>query len=87
MADDGERIDLDRTGFELDLLAVAGEVVGALARDLDRGELRRRLQDRAGEARQQGRDGGSVGTQLRGRDDLALGVVGVGLRAPGDGER
>ena len=50
-------VDLDRAGLELDRLAVAGEIVGALAVDLDGGKARRHLRDGAGEGRQQRADG------------------------------
>ena len=41
--DERQAVDVDRPGCELDLLAVAGEVVGALAVDLDGGIARRHL--------------------------------------------
>ena len=65
---------------------VARQVVGALAVDLDGRERRRRLQDLAGEARQQRLDGLARRAHVAGGDDLALGVVGVGGRAPAHGE-
>ena len=53
--DELEPVDLDRARRKFDHLAVAGEIVGALAVDLDGGIARRHLLDRAGEARQQRR--------------------------------
>ena len=50
-SDELEPVDLDRARREFDRLAVAGEIVGALALDLDGGKARRHLLDRAGEAR------------------------------------
>ena len=52
-----EAMNLDRARFELDDLAVAREIVGALAVDLDGRVARRHLRDRAGEARQERADG------------------------------
>ncbi len=49
-------MNLDRARLQLDGLAVARQIVGALALDLDRGILRRRLLDQAGKARQQGQN-------------------------------
>ena len=37
--DQGQIVDIDRAGFERDLLAVAGQIIGALALDLDGGEF------------------------------------------------
>ena len=62
--EEGEGVDLHRSRFQLDDLARARQVVGAVAVDLDGGEGRRRLQDLAGEARQQGLDGLAAGAQL-----------------------
>ena len=47
MVDQFEPVDIDRPGGKLDRFAVAGEVVGALAVDLDGGISRRHLVDRA----------------------------------------
>ena len=49
-------VNLDRARLQFDGLAVARQIIGALALDLDRGILRRDLLDQAGEARQQGPD-------------------------------
>ena len=49
-------VDLDRAGRQFDRLAVAGEIIGALAVDLDGGIARRHLLDGAGEGRQQRAD-------------------------------
>src|SRR5665213_1572449 len=77
-------MNLDRTGLQLDGLAVARQIVGPLALDLDRGILRRGLLDQPGEAGQQFANRLSGGPQLAGSDDPALGIVGVPLLAPGD---
>src|SRR5262249_626036 len=60
---------IDRAGFEADGLAVARDVVGALAGDLDGGELRRHLRDAAGEVRQQRTDRPPVPPRLARRAD------------------
>ena len=49
-------VNFDRTRLQVDGLAVARQVIGALALDLDGGVLRRDLLDQAGELRQQGPD-------------------------------
>ena len=51
-----ERASRHLPSLELDLLAGAGEVVGPFAFDLERGEGRGDLLDRAGEARQDSLD-------------------------------
>ena len=51
--DEFEPVDLHGTRFELDGFALAREIVGALAVDLDRGEGGRRLHDLADEGRQE----------------------------------
>src|SRR5690606_21886283 len=78
--------DLDLAGGNLDRLALAGEIVGALAGDLDRRELRRRLHDDAGIFRHRGADLGLARTGGRGLRRRALEIVGGALLAPGDGE-
>ena len=55
-ADQIEAADLDLARRNVDRLAVAGQIVGALAGDLDGRELRRRLHDDAGIFRQQRAD-------------------------------
>ena len=59
--DELEPVDLDRPRLELDHLAFAGEIIGALAVDLEGREARRHLLDGAGEARQQRADRLGVG--------------------------
>src|SRR5690606_3890862 len=54
--------------------------------DLERREGRRLLQNLAGEARQDGLDGGPAGAMVRAGDDLALHVVGGGGLAPARGK-
>ena len=77
-----EAVDVDRARLELHHLAVAGEVIGALAVDLDGREARRHLRDGAGEARQQRADRLGRRPQLARRRDAPFGVVGVALLAP-----
>ena len=62
--------------------AVAGEVIGTFAIDLDRRKRRRLLHDFAGEARQQSLHRRQVGPRLAGLRRLAFGVVGIGLDSP-----
>src|SRR5262249_15871225 len=50
--DETQAVDLDRAGLELDHLAVASKIIGALAVDLDGRESGWNLRDRAGEARE-----------------------------------
>src|SRR5207248_9983675 len=66
--------------------AVPGQIIRALALDLDRGILRRDLIDHAGEARQQGPDRFRRRPQFAGLRYPAFGIVGVALLAPGDRE-
>ena len=84
--DERDPVDLDRARLQFHHLAVAGEIVGALALDLDGGEARRHLLHLPDEARQQRLDGGRVRGSGRSAHHLALGVVGVGLLAPRDRE-
>src|SRR4029077_14814902 len=80
----GEReiVDVDRARLQHNLLAVAGEIVGTLALDLDGGEFRRHLRDRSGEGGETGPDGVRGRTIVRGCDDTAFRIVGVALLAP-----
>src|SRR5215210_3608561 len=75
-------VNLDGTGLQFDGLAVARQIIGSLALDLDRGILRRDLLDQAREPRQQGSDRLGRGSDLTGLDDPALGIVGVALLPP-----
>src|SRR5258708_15384506 len=70
--------------LQLDALAVARQIIGALALDLDRGISRRDLLDQAGEPRQQATDRLSGGPAVAGLDNPALGIVGIAFLAPGD---
>src|SRR5204863_379994 len=70
------------TRLELHRLALARQVVGACAVDLDGGERRRRLLDLAREAREQRFDSLTCRAQLAGSDGLSLGVIGVGGGTP-----
>src|SRR6187431_291390 len=78
-------VDFDRPGLQVDGLAVAGEVVGSLAADLDRRVLRRYLRDGPGVARDERFDGDAVRTELARRDHAAVGIVRVALLAPAHG--
>ena len=78
--------DLDRAGFQLHRLAVAGEIIGALALDLDGGIARRHLLDDAGKGRQQRANLVWAGATVAGLDHPALGVVGIPFLAPAHGE-
>jgi hypothetical protein len=86
MGDQRQALDRDRAGRKRHVLPFAGEVVGALAADLDRRKAWRNLLDRADKGREGGLDGVPLGKEVRGLHRLALGVVGVGLDPPGDGE-
>src|SRR5262249_56209014 len=80
--DQFQAMDLDGAWRHFHHLAVACEIISALAVDLDRREARRHLGDLAGEARQKlsyGLCGGAFGASV---DDTALGVIGVPLLAP-----
>ena len=63
--DKAERMNGDGTRREIGRLAVAGEIIGALAGDLDRRIDRRLLQDRAGELRKRRQDRLALGPQIR----------------------
>src|SRR6201995_279401 len=75
-------MNLDRAGRQLDDLAIARQIIGALALDLDGGIAWRGLFYGASELRQQRADGVRRRPEVAGLDDLALGVVGVALLAP-----
>ena len=79
-------MDDDFAGVQFDDLAVAREVVGALAGDLDGGIARRHLRDDPGEPGKCGLDGLHGRAQVARGDRAALGVVGIGLDAPLHGE-
>ena len=70
-------VNLDWAGCEFDGLAVARQIIGALALNLDRRILRRDLLDQAGKAGQQRRNRLGGRPQLTGLDRAALGVVGI----------
>src|SRR5262245_43814724 len=80
--DQFQTMDLDGAWRHFHHLAVACEIISALAVDLDRREARRHLGDLPGEARQEltyGLCGRAFGASI---DDTALGVIGVALLAP-----
>ena len=83
MLDHREMIDAHRAGHEFHHLTIAGEIVGALTLDLDGGEARRNLLDLADEGRQGRLDRLSGRTDVARGDRAPLGVVGIGLDAPG----
>ena len=70
--DQRQALDLDRARRELDRLAAARQIIGPLAVDLDRGEARRHLLDRADEGRQGRLDRGAAGPLGASRRDLAF---------------
>src|SRR5258707_13641977 len=77
-------MNFDWPRLQLDALAVARQIIGALALDLDRGISRRDLLDQAGEPRQQGPDRLRGGAAVAGLDNPALGIVRIAFLAPGD---
>src|SRR5438874_9364097 len=79
-------MNLDRARLQFHRLAVARQIIGPLALDLDGGVLRRGLLDDADELRQQVLDGLDTGPDFAGFDNPALGIVGVAFLAPGDRE-
>ncbi len=79
-------MDLHRPRRQFDVLAVARQIIGALALDLDRGVFGGDLFDQPGESRQQLPNRFRRGPNVARTDDAALGVGGVGLLAPGDHE-
>ena len=70
-------MNLDRPGLQFHGFAVARQVIGAFALDLDRRILRRDLLDQAGKAGQQFPDRLGGGPERAGLGDPPLGVVGV----------
>src|SRR5262245_3134909 len=84
--DEAQAVNLDRAGLQLDHLAVAGEIIGALAIDLDGREARWNLRDGAGELRKDRADVVGRGPRSAGGINAPLGVVGVALLAPAHGE-
>jgi len=84
--DEFKAMNRDRAGLELHNLAVTGQIICALALDLDRGEARRHLLDRAGEARNERADCLQARPLAAGRGDATLSVVGVALLAPANRE-
>src|SRR5947207_14777809 len=77
-------VDLDRPRLQRDALAVARQIIGALALDLDGGVLRRDLLDQAGEPRQQVQDPVRGGPDIAGLGEPALGVVCFSFLASSD---
>ena len=75
-----------RAGRQLGRAALTGHVVGALARDLDRGEGGRDLHDVADEAGQGGAQLVIAGPDRRGAGHLPVGVVGVARLAEAERE-
>ena len=81
-----EPVNGDGPRLQFDKLALAREIIGALAGDLDRRILRWRLQNIPDKPGQQRGDRAGFGSRVALADDLAVGVVGVGLGAPAHGE-
>src|SRR5262249_13184253 len=84
--DQFEPVNLDWAWRDIHHLAVAREVIGALARNFHRRVARRHLRDLTGEARQQRSDGRGGRARGAARGDAAFGVVGNRLLAPAHGE-
>src|SRR4029078_1084805 len=78
--------DLDRPGQKLNLLAVAREIIGTLALDLDCRIARRDLLNEHSGFRQQWSDGFRGGPFSAGRNDASFSIVGVAFFAPPYGE-
>ncbi|KAI95994.1 hypothetical protein T281_02355 [Rhodomicrobium udaipurense JA643] len=83
---DFKLVDGNLPWLKLHHFAVAGEVVGALAVDLDRGIAGRSLHDVADELRQRSLHLLCGRASVARANGLAFRVVGVGLDAPADGE-
>src|ERR1051326_7553450 len=79
-------VNLDSARLQFDGLAVARQVVGALAVDLDGRKTRRNLLDRAGKTRQLGAYCRRVRPDRARCRNAAFGVVGVAFLAPADGK-
>src|SRR4029079_5852928 len=84
--DEFQPINLHGARRELDRLTVAGEIIGALARDFECREPWRGLHDGASEGRERGADFGCAGTAVACLDDSAFRVIRVTLLAPLYGE-
>ena len=76
------RMDHHFAGFQLEILAFTGQVIGALAIDLDGGEFRRHLFDQAEIVGQHGFDGVAGRACVGCRGDFAFGVPGWRSRHP-----
>src|ERR1700694_1839089 len=75
-------VNFDRPRLQFDGIAVARQIIGALALDLDGGILRRDLLDPGGGLRQQVPDRTGTRPAIAGVGDPALGIVGVAFLAP-----
>ena len=79
-------VDRHPAAGQFEIGAFAGQVIGALAVDLDGAELRRHLIDLAGEGPEGRAHRLNVGADIRTAGDLALAVEAVGRNPPVDGE-
>ena len=84
--DKAQFLDDDDTRREFDNFALAGQVIGTIAVDLDGRERRWALADLPGELVQQRFYIGTRGSLVGAINDLAFGVVRGGLHAPAHGE-
>src|ERR1019366_5295741 len=75
-------VNFNRPRLQFDDFAVARQIVGTFALDLDGGVLRRDLLDHAGELRQQVANRPGGGPDIAGSGDPALGIVGIAFLAP-----
>src|SRR5260370_24998524 len=77
-------VNLDGARLQFHSLAVARQIVGTLALDLDGGVLRRDLLDQPGEPRQQAGNRSGPPPEPGPLDDPALGIVGIAFPPPTD---
>lgn len=83
---DGGLMDHHPAARQCELGTLAGQVIGALAVDLDGAELRRDLIDLADKGRKRRANRLDIGPDVRAAGDLALAVEAVGRDPPVDGE-
>ncbi len=81
-----QAVDFDFAGRDINGFALARQIIGAVAVDLDGGKLRRNLLDETGIARQEITDRLLVRTDFRRTGSLPLHVVGRAFLPPGHGE-
>ena len=83
---DGGLVDHHPAAGQFEIGALARQVIGALAVDLDGAELRRDLIDLTDKGRKGRAHGLDIGADVRAAGDLALAVEAVGRNPPVDGE-